>query len=183
MTEESDLHPAQSPAAQLTVRPASVNDLDAFLELARLCMAERARPFSEDEARWVFAGLPRADPAIHMLLCDLEVVGFVIVRQSNAPLTRVPCMHQEVLFVRADKRSKAAEMLLHRMTLEVFKALPVDSEISLLVDPSPHAFEVIDELRRIGPQDAQVRMKAVRVQAEPPASSEKTSEASPPTLH
>ena len=168
-------------ANKLAVRPACPEDLGAFLELVRMCVNERGWRFDEDEARWLFAGIARADPAIHLLLDDLEPVGFTTVRTFCTPLTRIPGMHQEVLFVRADKRSRAAEMMLHRMTLEVFKALPAHSEISLIVNAEPHAAEVIEDLRRFGLQETQLRMNGMRAASE--QTDKSSGEAEQATVH
>lgn len=162
MTDATERSDVEVPS-ELAVRPACQEDLDAFLELVRSCVTAAGRSFNADEARWLFAGIPRADPAIHLLFDGLEPVGFTIVRTSCTPLTRIPGMHQEVVFVREDKRTKAAEMLLHLMTLEVFKGMPLHSEITLLVNPGPTASQVVEELQRMGFGDLELKLKAVRL--------------------
>lgn len=85
----------QAPA--LSVRPAKAEDRGAFLELARLCVADRCLPFREDQARYVFAGIGREDLCIYLLVAGSEAMGFSIVQSVRVPLTSVMYLREELL--------------------------------------------------------------------------------------
>lgn len=140
-----------APAPALTTRQAifSDNDAAAFVRLARLCAEERGGTFDEAVARFTFAGTPRSDPAVILLVSGDEAIGFSILRLLRQPFTTERLAREEVLYVLPEHRSLEAELCLHAAALAVFDMwAAVDRE--LLIPASPHSAGVSRHLAGAG---------------------------------
>lgn len=104
----------------MLVRLAIEADEDAFVELARLAVAESARHvgFNEDRVRRTFHGyLDEAHPTIFVAERRRELIGFLMATMSEYTFADGLFTTQEVLFVRPDLRgTRAAAYLLDEFT-------------------------------------------------------------------
>lgn len=164
----------------LTARSAKPLDVGAFVALARVSCAEAARPFDERLVRYVFAGLERGDPYIHLLEAAGEVVGFAIVRHKGGPLGGWSYVEEDLLFVRADKRTAEAELMLHSLTTALFEALNA-ADVHLFIPPSTFSMDVAPRLMAAGFTSTALRMAPVRSAPEQPR--EIPADAASQTMH